>query len=79
MIIPKLPNINKNVLTFIVGAIVVLLFLKQCNSIQKLKEEKEMAKKEAKRAMNNLLAEQDSVRVLIKENGGLVASKRSFE
>ena len=74
-----LKTMNKSVYTFIAMIVVILLFLKQCNSIENLKNEKELAQKEAKRAMNNLLAEQDSVRVLIKENGGIVASKRSFE
>jgi hypothetical protein len=59
--------------------IVILLFLKQCNSISTLKNEKEIAKTEANRQLNNLLATQDSVRVLIKENGGIVASKRTLE
>ena len=72
-------KLTRSAVSFIVGAIVILLFLKQCNSIENLKNEKELAQKEAKRAMNNLLAEQDSVRVLIKENGGIVASKRTFE
>jgi hypothetical protein len=75
----NIKNLNKNTITFILGALFILLFLKQCNSIENLKNEKEMAQTEAKRSMNNLLASQDSVRVLIKENGGIVASKRTLE
>lgn len=72
-------KMTRSTISFIAGAIVILLFLKQCNSISNLKNEKAIAQTEANRQLNNLLATQDSVRVLIKENGGIVASKRTLE
>ena len=72
-------KMTRSTISFIAGAIVILLFLKQCNSISNLKNEKAIAQTEANRQLNNLLATQDSVRVLVKENGGIVASKRTLE
>jgi hypothetical protein len=72
-------KMTRSTISFIAGAIVILLFLKQCNSISTLKNEKAIAQTEANRQLNNLLATQDSVRVLVKENGGIVASKRTLE
>jgi len=72
-------KLSRSIAIFFVMLLVTAIVVWQYTSIQNLKEEKELAIQDARRAMNNLLAEQDSVRTLVKENGGIVASKRSFE
>lgn len=71
-------GLNKNAIIFILGALFMLLFLKQCNQIDSLKREIASTKKEAEVHYNNLLASHDSVRYYRTENGNLIAEKRSF-
>lgn len=77
----KLTNINlsKNAVIFIAGAVFVLMFLKQCDSISDLKVELENTVKVADRNYNNLLASQDSVDTYKNENDRLVSEIRSYE
>ena len=75
-------NINKftkSTLIFIGGVLVALLFLRQCNKIDNLKQEVINTEKIANRNYNNLLAAQDSINTYITENGELVSQIRSFE
>jgi len=76
-----LPNIKlgKSTLIFIMGALAVLLFLRQCNQIKDLKQEINQIEIVADRNYNNLLASQDSINTYILENGELVSEIRSFE
>ena len=70
---------NKNTLTFVLGALFVLLFLKQCNQVASLKQDVKYAQEDANIALNNLKASQDSVTVLRNDNGDQLAQIRSFK
>ena len=56
-----------------------MLFLKQCNSIENLKQDVKLAQQDADRNLNNFKAAQDSVTVLRNDNGDQLAQIRSFE
>jgi len=73
-----LKGLNKNIIIFILGALFVLLFLKQCNDKTNLKTELAQVKVEAERAHNNYVASQDTIKYYKAENGGLIAEKRAF-
>ena len=62
----KIKNIlsNKTLVTFIAGALFVMLFLRQCNQISNLKQDVKFAQEDADRNLNNFKASQDSVTVL---------------
>tara|TARA_B100000963_G_scaffold349283_1_gene358117 strand:- start:3833 stop:4642 length:810 start_codon:yes stop_codon:yes gene_type:complete len=77
----KIKNIlsNKTLVTFIAGALFVMLFLRQCNQISNLKQDVKFAQEDADRSLNNYKAAQDSVKVLRNENGDQLAEIRSFE
>jgi hypothetical protein len=70
---------NKSSYIFILGALFVLLFLRQCNRIEKLKNEVTIAQDDANRSFNNYLASKDSVSILKNSNGDLLATIRSYE
>lgn len=70
---------NKNTLTFVLGALIVLLFLRQCNQTENLKQELELVQETSDRNFNNYLASKDSVNQLIAENGNLISKIRSYE
>ena len=70
---------NKNTLTFVLGALFVLLFLRQCNQTDNLKHELNIAKQDSNRNFNNYLASKDSIKVLKAENGNLISEIRSYE
>ena len=70
---------KKSLVIFIAGALFVMLFLRQCSQIDKLKREVETVKQDSDRNFNNYLASKDSVRVLKAENGNLISEKRSYE
>jgi hypothetical protein len=70
---------NRTLVTFAAGALFVMLFLKQCNSISELKQDVKLANENAERNFNNYLASKDSVLVLKNENGDLVSTIRSYE
>ena len=77
----KIKNIlaNRTLVTFVAGALLCLLFLKQCNSIENLKQDVKLAQQDADRNLNNFKAAQDSVTVLRNDNGDQLAQIRSFE
>jgi hypothetical protein len=70
---------NKNTLTFVLGALFVLMFLKQCDSISSLKQDVKLAQEDAGRQLNNFKAAQDSVTILRNDNGDQLAQIRSYE
>ena len=70
---------NKNTLTFVLGALFVLMFLKQCDSISSLKQDVKYAKEDANISLNNLKASQDSISILRNDNGDQLAQIRSFK
>ena len=70
---------NKNTLTFVLGALFVLLFLRQCNQVASLKQDVKYAQEDANISINNLLAAQDSVTVLKNDNGDQLAQIRSYK
>ena len=73
-----LKGLNKNTIIFILGALFVLLFLKQCNDKTNLKAELNQVKIEAERSHNNYVGAQDTIKYYRAENGGLIAEKRAF-
>ena len=56
-----------------------MLFLRQCNSIENLKQDVKLAQEDAGRQLNNFKASQDSIVLLINENGDQLATIRSYE
>lgn len=70
---------NKNTLTFVLGALFVLLFFRQCNQTEAIKHELKISKQDSDRNFNNYLASKDSVRTLTAENGNLISKIRSYE
>ena len=70
---------NKNTFIFIIGAVLVMLLLRQCNKTEDLKRSVEIAKQDSDRNFNNYLASNDSVRTLVADNGNIISEKRSFE
>jgi hypothetical protein len=77
----KIKNIlsNKTLVTFIAGALFVMLFLRQCSQISNLKQDVKFAQEDADRNLNNFKAAQDSVTVLRNDNGDQLAQIRSYE
>jgi hypothetical protein len=73
-----LKGLNKNVIIFILGALFMLLFLRQCNQNADLKRQLGDVKVEAERSHNNYLASQDSVIYYRTKAGSLIAEKRAF-
>ena len=71
--------LNKNTLIFIGASLFLLLFLRQCNQTEKLKNNLEIVKQESDRNFNNYLTSKDSVRTLIDKNGNLISKIRSYE
>ena len=65
----KIKNIlsNKSLVMFIAGVLLCLLFLRQCNSIENLKQDVKLAQEDAGRQLNNFKAAQDSVTILRNE------------
>ena len=76
----KIKNIlsNRTLVTFIAGALFVLLFLKQCNQISELKQDVKYAQEDAGIALSNFRAAQDSIKILVDKNGNQLAQIRSF-
>lgn len=77
----KIKNIklSRSAITFIAGALFVLLFLRQCNQISDLKQDVKIAETNAERNFNNYLAANDSVTYLQNKNGDMLATIRSYE
>lgn len=72
-------NLTKNTLIFIAGALFILLFLKQCDRIDNLKDKVKQVENISNRNYNNLLAAHDSIETYIYKNKQLVSQIRSFE
>ena len=70
---------NKTLVMFIAGALFVMLFLRQCNSIENLKQDVKLAQEDAGRQLNNFKASQDSITILRNDNGDQLAQIRSYE
>lgn len=76
---------TKNIFTdkgsyiFILGVLFVLLFLRQCDRIESLKQEVKITKELAEREHNNYLASNDTIRTINAENGNLISEIRSYE
>ena len=70
---------NKGLMMFILGIIVTLFMLQQCNRIEGLKAELENTQKVADRNFNNYLASQDTIKLERNINNDLVASISSYE
>lgn len=64
---------------FIAGGLFVMLFLRQCNSIENLKQDVKLAQEDAGRSLNNFKASQDSIVILRNSNGDQLAQIRSYE
>lgn len=73
-----LRGLNKNTIIFILGALFMLLFLRQCNQNADLKRQLDGAKTEAARTHNNYLASQDTIIYYKTQAGSLVSEKRAF-
>ena len=73
----KISN-NKNLIVFILGIIITLLLLKQCNTISSLKDEVKFSEKKSNINLNNLKASRDSLSTLKNVNGDNVSQIRSF-
>ena len=71
--------LNKNTLSFILGVIFVLLFLRQCEQTDKIKRELKITQEASDRNFNNYLATKDSISVYRNKNGDLISSIRSYE
>ena len=71
-------GLNKNVIIFILGALFMLLFLRQCNQTADLKRQLNETKIEAERSHNNYLASQDTIKYYKSQAGSLIAEKRAF-
>lgn len=61
------------------GALFVLLFLRQCDQVSSLKQDVKYAKEDANISLNNLKASQDSINIIISKNGDQLAQIRSYE
>lgn len=61
------------------GALFVLLFLRQCDQVSSLKQDVKYAKEDANISLNNLKASQDSIGIIISKNGDQLAQIRSYE
>lgn len=70
---------NRNVITFIVVAVLILLLMHQCDRNSTLKTEAETAQMIANRNLNNLRASQDTIKFERNKNGELVAIKLAYE
>lgn len=76
---------TKNIFTdkgsyiFIIGVLFVLLFLRQCDRIEGLKQEVKITKELAEREHNNYLASKDTIRITNAKNGNLISEIRSYE
>ena len=62
---------NRRLIIFIVIALFILLFLKQCNTIKKFKIELENQKTENQRLQNNIDASLDTIKTYRMKNGSL--------
>ena len=70
---------NKSTLSFILGVVFVLLFLRQCEQTNKIKRELQITQETSNRNFNNYLATKDSVSIYRNNEGDLISTIRSYE
>jgi len=70
---------NKSLTSFILGAVIVILFLGQCNRINNLQVELDQVERVADRNLDNYLAARDTIRSERNANQELVSTIRSYE
>lgn len=78
-ILDKLRSLNKNTIVFILGALFVLLFLRQCNQISSLKQEIQQVQGVSDRNLNNYKASLDTITIERNSNSDLVSAIRGYE
>jgi len=78
-ILDKLKSLNKNTIVFILGALFMLLFLRQCNQISSLKQEIKKVQQTADRNLNNYKASLDTISTERNSNAELVSTIRGYE
>ena len=72
-------KLTKNTLIFIMGALFILLFLRQCDKIDSLKTDMQRLQVVSDRNLNNLMATRDSITVEKNKNGNLVSRISSYQ
>lgn len=78
-ILDKLKSLNKNTIVFILGALFMLLFLRQCNQISSLKEEIKQTQLVSDRNLNNYKASLDTITSERNSRSELVSTIRSYQ
>lgn len=71
-------NINKTLISFVLLAVFVLLFLRQCNETDILNRELTSIRAKSTQDYNNILASKDTIKQYKTLNGNLIAEKRGF-
>ena len=72
-------NLDKKVIAFIGGAILVLFMMQQCNRISDLKAEIKQVEIQAENNLNNYIAANDSIKYFRTLNGDMVAQISSYQ
>ena len=72
-------SLNKNTIVFILGALFMLLFLRQCNQISSLKQELKQTQQISDRNLNNYKASLDTIQLEKNSKSQLIATIRSYE
>jgi hypothetical protein len=70
---------NRTLIAFVLGALFILFFLRQCNKIENLEQQVKIANENTQREINNAEAAKDSVRIIKGENGKLTYTIKSYE
>lgn len=70
---------NRTLIAFVLGALFILFFLRQCNRIETLENQVRIANENTQREINNAEAAKDSVRIVKLENGKLAYTIKSYE
>lgn len=78
-ILDFIKSIDKKVLAFIGGALLVLFMMQQCNRISDLKTELKVTEEGAETLLNNYIAANDSIKYLKNSNGDMVAQISSYQ
>ena len=78
-ILDKLKSLNKNTIVFILGALFMLLFLRQCNQISSLKQELKQTQLVSDRNLNNYKASLDTITFEKNSKSELVSTIRSYQ
>jgi len=72
-------TLDKKVIAFIGGAILVLFMMQQCNRISELKTEIKQVEAQAENNLNNYIAANDSIKYFRTLNGDMVAQISSYQ